>query len=90
MNGAAVIIFMLGIGNFAMHRAVMESGHPLLQQLPGVVHPMGRWIAFGTEYLILLVALMLATNGWPMIGWVYASYSACNAFAAWLMLSGRV
>ncbi len=90
MNVAVIIIFLLGIGNFTMHRAVMESGHPLLRQWSGLAHPMARRIAFGTEFLVLLVALLLATNGWPMIGWVYASYTACNALASWLMLTGRV
>lgn len=90
MNLAVIIIFVLGIGNFTMHRAVIESGHPLLRHLSGMAHPIARRLAFGTEFLVLLLALMLATNGWPMIAWVYASYTACNALASWLMLTGRV
>lgn len=90
MNAAVIIIFMLGVGNFTMHRAVVESGHPLLGHWRGFAYPMGRGIAFGTEFLVLLVALMLSTNGWPMIAWLYASYTSCNALASWLLLSGRV
>ena len=31
---ALAFIFVLGIGNFALHKAVLESGHPLLGQMP--------------------------------------------------------
>lgn len=90
MSFAVIIVFVLGIGNFTMHRAVMESGHPLLRQWLGHLRPIGRRIAFGTEFLVLLLALMLAINGWPAVAWVYALYTVCNGFASWLMLTGRV
>jgi hypothetical protein len=90
MNAAVIIIFVLGIGNFTLHRAVMESGHPLLSAWPGFARPMGRRIAFGTEFLVLLLALLLAANGWPGFAYAYGVYTACNALASWLMLSGRV
>ena len=32
-----VMIFVLGIANFAMHKAVLESGHPLVGQMPALV-----------------------------------------------------
>lgn len=90
MNVAVIIIFVLGIGNFTMHRAVMESRHPLLRAWPGFAHPLGRKVAFGTEFLVLLLALMLASNGWPGFAFAYGIYTVCNALASWLMLSGRV
>jgi hypothetical protein len=90
MNVAVIIIFVLGVGNFTMHRAVMESGHPMLRVWPAMAHPLGRRIAFGTEFLVLLLALMLASNGWPGFAIAYAIYTLCNALASWLMLSGRV
>ncbi|MGY6550725.1 MAG: hypothetical protein ACXIT4_02390 [Erythrobacter sp.] len=90
MNAALAIIFVLGIGNFALHRAVMESNHPMLRHWRGFAHPMGRKIAFGSEFLVLLLALLLAANGWPGFAYAYGAYSACNALASWLMLSGRV
>lgn len=31
---AIVVIFLLGIGNFEMHKAVLESGHRLLGRTP--------------------------------------------------------
>lgn len=90
MNVAVIIIFVLGIGNFTMHRAVMESGHPLLRAWASVAHPMARRIALGTEFLVLLLALTLASNGWPGFAYAYGIYTACNGLASWLMLSGRV
>jgi hypothetical protein len=90
MNVAVIIIFLLGIGNFTMHRAVMESGHPMLRQWRVLVHPLGRPIAFGTEFLVLLLALLLSANGWPGFAFAYALYTAANGFASWLMLSGRL
>jgi hypothetical protein len=34
-------IFVLGIANFAMHKAVLESGHPLVGRMPWFVHMLG-------------------------------------------------
>jgi hypothetical protein len=90
MNLAVIIIFVLGVGNFTMHRAVMESGHPLIRHWSCVAHPLARRIALGSEFLVLLLALMLARNGWPGFAYAYAIYTACNALASWLMLKGRV
>lgn len=89
MSLALVIIFILGIGNFALHRAVLESGHPVIEQMPGFVHMLGGRLTLVAEFLVLLSAMLLAANGWPGLVWGYAAYSALNAFAAWLILSGR-
>jgi hypothetical protein len=87
---AILVIFLLGIGNFAMHRAVLESGHTLLGQVPWFVHLLGGRVTFVTEFLLLLAALLLAATGWPWLMWVYLGYSALNGIGAWLVLSGRV
>lgn len=87
---AIVIIFFLGIGNFALHKAVLESDHPLLGHMPWFVHMLGGRITMVTEFLVLLAALLLAANGWPALVWAYAIYSALNLVSAWLILSGRL
>nr|WP_137677060.1 hypothetical protein [Parerythrobacter lutipelagi] len=87
---AWIIIFIFGIGNFAVHRAVMESGHPLLGRMAFTSGGLGRRLAFGSEFLILLAALALASNGWLGIAWAYAVYSALNGISAWLILTGRI
>ena len=87
---AILAIFLLGIGNFAMHKAVLESGHPLIGQVPWFVHMIGGRGTLVFEFLVLLAALLLAANGWPALAWAYLAYSALNALAAWLILTRRV
>lgn len=90
MNLAVAVILILGIGNFALHRAVLESDHPMVGQMPEFVRSLGGRLSLVAEFLVLLAASLLAANGWPMIAWAYAGYTTLNAFAAWLILSGRV
>lgn len=85
-----VIIFVLGVGNFAMHKAVLESGHPLLGQMPWFVHMLSGRLTLATEFMVLLAAMMLAANGWPLLVWAYVAYSGLNAVAAWLILTDQV
>ena len=87
---ALAIIFLLGIGNFALHRAVLESGHPLVGQMPNYVQLLGGKLTYLAEFLVLLAAMLLAANGWPGLAWTYGLYSALNAMSAWLILSGRI
>lgn len=84
------VIFLLGIGNFAMHKAVLESGHPLLGKMPWFVHMLGGKVTLATEFLLLLAAMLLTWQGWPALAWLYLAYTLLNAVSAWLILSGRV
>lgn len=90
MQWATLIIFVLGIANFACNRAVFESGHPLFARLPRTSRSLGRSAALVTEFAVLLFALLLSVEGWPGYAFAYAAYTAFNALAAWLILSGRV
>jgi hypothetical protein len=90
MNWAIALILILGIGNFAFHRAVLESGHPLASQIPEMLALVGGRLSLLAEYAVLVGALLMAANGWAAIAWAYAGYSALNAMAAWLILTGRV
>lgn len=87
---AILLTFLLGIGNFALHRAVMDSGHPLIGQMPWFYHALNRRLALAVEFLMLLAGLLLTAQGmiWGAIG--YVAYSALNAIAGWLILSHRV
>lgn len=87
---AIVVIFLLGIANFALHGAVLGSGHPLLGRSPWFVHLLGGRVTLITEFLLLFAALLLAALGWPWLAWVYLGYSALNALGAWLILTRRV
>jgi len=84
-----VLTFLLGIGNFAMHKAVLESRHPMLAQMPWFGLLGGRF-SQAVELLLLIGALLLAASGHSVWGWAYLAYSALNALAAWLILSRRV
>ena len=90
MGLATVIIFILGIGNFAVNRAVFDSGHPLLIRLPQVSQTLGRRAALVSEFAVLFFALLLSVEGWPGFAWAYAAYTGFNAGAAWLILTRRV
>lgn len=90
MTAALIIIFLLGVGNFALHRAVLESGHPLIDQLPEFVSLLGGRLTLVAEFLVLLGALLLAAQGWTELAWAYLAYSMLNGITAWLILSGRI
>ncbi|RNJ61456.1 MAG: hypothetical protein EDM03_16615 [Porphyrobacter sp. IPPAS B-1204] len=90
MTWATVIIFLLGIANFAINRAVFDSEHPLLSRLPQISRTLGSRAALISEFAVLLVALMLSAKGWPSFAWAYAAYTLCNGGAAWLILTRRV
>ena len=85
---AILITFLLGIGNFALHKAVLESRHLGLQRIPA------RWrsgrATLSLEFVLLLGALLLAANGHPWWGRAYLAYSAVNGLSGWLILSRRV
>ena len=88
------VIFLLGIGNFALHRAVLESGHPLLGQLPGGAQGRG-WqnrvrFTFVLEFFVLVAAMAMAENGWPSVVWAYLIYTGINGISAWLILTRRI
>ncbi len=87
---AVVFIFLLGIANFALHKAVLESGHPLLGRMPWFVHMLGGRLTLVSEFLVLLAALLLVANGWPALAWAYLLYSVLNVLSAWLILTDRI
>jgi len=84
-----VFTFLLGIGNFAMHKAVLESRHPMLAQMPWM-ELMGGRFSLGLEFLLLVGALLLAVSGHLVWGWAYLAYSVLNGLAGWLIISRRV
>lgn len=84
-----VIIFILGVANFALHKAVLESRHPILVQAPWMRIGGGRF-GLGLEFIMLLGALLLVYEGSTAWAWGYAAYSVLQALSAWLILSGRI
>ena len=84
------LVFALGVANFALHKAVLESGHPMVGRMPLFVHMLGGRGTLVVEFLVLLAALLLVATGAPAWGWGYLGYSVLNAVAAWIILTGRV
>jgi hypothetical protein len=84
-----LVIFVLGVVNFAMHKAVLNSRHPMLAQMPWFELLGGRF-SLAVEFLLLVGALLLAVYGHPAWGWGYLVYSVLNGFAGWLIVSRRV
>jgi hypothetical protein len=85
-----VLTFLLGIGNFSMHKAVIESRHPLLGQVPWFMHLLGGKAGLVTEFLLLLGAMLLVADGYAVWGWAYFGYTVFNSVAAWLILTRRI
>jgi len=90
MEWPTIVIFVAGVINFAVGRAVFESGHPLLARLPRASRVLGQRAALATEFAVLFFALLLSVNGWPGFVWAYLAYSAANGLAAWLILARKV
>ncbi len=83
---AILLTFLLGIGNFALHQAVIERYRPLLAHMHGFASMIGSRVSLAAEFAVLLVALLLVANGHPGWGWAYLGYSLFNGAAAWFIL----
>lgn len=85
-----LLLFVLGIANFAVHQAVLQSRHPLLGQAPFFFHLLGGRFSLMVEFVMLLGAMLMVSQGsW---GWAlfYGVYTAVNGIAAWLVLTRRI
>lgn len=85
-----LVTFLLGIGNFALHKAVTESGHPLLGRMPWFYHALGGRFSLLVEFLMLLAALLFVAQESFTAAVAYIVYSMLNSFSAWLILTDRV
>jgi hypothetical protein len=86
-----VICFLMGIANFAMHKAVIESNHPFIEDTKLYFgRYLGKSGSYVFEFAILLGALVFAHTGPLFIVALYSAYTGLNILAAWLLLSGRI
>jgi ABC-type polysaccharide/polyol phosphate export permease len=79
MTLSLIFIFLSGIANFAMHRALIESRDPIIQAsvLP-VQRVMGRYTSYAFEFVLLLMA-MLFSQSWPIaMLLLYGLYTMIN------------
>ena len=87
---ALIIAFFLGIANFAAHKAVLESDHPLLGQVPWFFQSLGGRLSLLVDFGMLLGTMLMIAGGSSGWAWFYAAYSGFNALSAWLIVTGRV
>ena len=85
-----VVVFCLGVCNFAAHRAVLESGHPVLTHVPWLAHPVAGRLSLLLEFAVLVAALVMASGGSAGWIWIYLVYTATNLIGAWLIAGGRI
>jgi hypothetical protein len=86
---AILLTFLLGIGNFAFHGAILEGRYRLLRSLPVLVRALGGRASLVAEFVMLLAALLLVATGHGAWGWAYFAYTLLNALAAWLIVTQR-
>ncbi len=85
-----IIVFVFGVANFALHKAVLHSGHPMLAYLPAMFRSTGGRFSYVFEYLMLAGSMLLVAQGNDGWAWGYVAYSLINALSAWLILTRRV
>ena len=84
------LLFALGVANFAIHKAVLESGHPFLDSLPRLFRRGGGRMSLFFEFMVLLAAMLMTSNGWPGTAVLYLIYSLLNFVTGWMLLDGRI
>jgi hypothetical protein len=86
-----IICFFLGIANFALHKAVVESGHPFVEDTKLYFgRHFGRNGSYVIEFVILAAAMIFAASGSWIILLFYIAYTLMNIFAAYMLLNGKV
>lgn len=80
-----VFTFLLGIGNFALQRAVLDSRNPAVRQVPERLRFYGGRVMFVAEFVLLVGAMWLVAQGYRNWGLAYLAYTAVNAAAGWMI-----
>jgi hypothetical protein len=86
---ALVVMFLLGVANFAFSQAVLDSGHPLLGRA-GSMRLLGGRVGLAVEFVVLLGSMIMVNSGALGWAWAYGIYTLANATGAWLVLTRRV
>ncbi len=85
-----IVCFVMGVANFAMHKAVSESGHPFVEETKLYFSPQfSPYGSYAIELALLMGALWFANGGSWAVSLTYGVYTGINAVATWLLLSGR-
>ena len=87
---ALIITFLLGMGNFACHQAVIASGHRMLTEIPPRTLRIARASSLALEFVLLCGALYAAKVGAVHWTWLYGGYFLINLAAAWSVVTRRI
>ena len=86
-----IFTFIFGVSNFAMHKAVIESRHPFVEDSKLYFGKyFGKHGSYILEFVVLTGALAFAVKGSWLAIIVYCVYTGLNMIAAWLLLSDKV
>lgn len=90
MTLSLFFIAIMGTVNFFLHRAMLESDNPLVQEALGPMRrTFGRYATYALEFLVLLFALMLA-NSHPISALLlYGLYTLMDLFAYAFLIHGK-
>lgn len=90
MTLALIFIFLAGIGNFAMHRALFESGDAIIKaSVAPVQRAMGRYTSYAFEFVLLLMTMSFSQS-WPVATLIlYGLYTMINAIVFALLTNRR-
>lgn len=83
---ALIAILLAGTANFAMHRWMLESGHPVVEAATGPLRrALGRHATYVIEFTLFLGAALLTETHWLAALILYGLYTVMNvATVAWL------
>jgi hypothetical protein len=84
------LVFLCGIVNFAAHRAVIASGHPMVRSMHRATLLLRPPVTLTVEFLALLVALLVVAQGSTGWAWAYGLYTIGSVWTAWALLTGRM
>lgn len=84
------IIFVCGVGNFAMHKAMMESNHPMITEARGSFSKfLGPYGSYILEFFMLAAALIFANMGMLSAVFFYGIYTLANSAGAYVLFSNK-
>jgi hypothetical protein len=84
------IIFLCGVANFAMHKAMLESNHPIIAEARGSFRKiLGPYGSYMLEFFMLFAAMIFANMGMLTAVIFYFIYTLANCAAAWVLFFNK-
>lgn len=75
-----LLLFIMGVANFALHKAMLESGDPIITEAVGPLLRLGGpYLTYAMEFALLLLAFLLAEAHPRAALLLYGVYTMVNA-----------